>query len=219
MILERPWAGHPTPYGDTPEGGTAGHGQTAAQTRTEERLYMNKRIQQTDLDLFREEVQDAKPLRDQVAEHYRERPPPVPRPRPPELPGADGQAEISESEVETHEFLRFARPGVQHRVLADLQRGAIEVGLEVDLHGLTVDLAARALADFLAECRHRRVRCARIIHGKGIRSSGQQPILKRKLNYWLRLYDQVLAFCSATARDGGTGAVYVLLRNPSKARR
>ena len=102
--------------------------------------------------------------------------------------------------------------------MADLERGAIEVGLEVDLHGLSVELARRTLAEFLAECRHRRVRCARIIHGKG-RGSEHQPVLKQKVNYWLRLYDEVLAFCSATRRDGGTGACYVLLRNPAKAKR
>ncbi|HYN76646.1 MAG TPA: Smr/MutS family protein, partial [Lamprocystis sp. (in: g-proteobacteria)] len=122
-------------------------------------------------------------------------------------------------EVETHEFLSYARPGVQQRVLAELGRGAIEVGLEVDLHGLTVDLARRVLAEFLVECGHRRVRCARIIHGKGSRSSGAPPVLKQKVNYWLRLHTEVLAFCSATRRDGGTGAVYVLLRNPNKAKR
>jgi len=64
-----------------------------------------------------------------------------------------------------------------------------------------------------------RVRCARIIHGKGIRSSSAQPVLKQKVNYWLRLHDEVLAFCSATRGDGGTGAVYCLLRNPNKAKR
>lgn len=179
---------------------------------------MKKCIQQADAELFRSQVQDAEPLRHERTEPYRERPPPVPRPRPLELPGEDGTVRISESEVETHEFLLFARPGVQRRLLADLQRGAVEVGLEVDLHGLTVELAARTLAEFLLECTRRRIRCARIIHGKGIRSSGRQPVLKQKINYWLRLYDQVLAFCSATGRDGGSGAVYVLLRNPNKAR-
>ena len=63
------------------------------------------------------------------------------------------------------------------------------------------------------------LRCAHIIHGKGYRSGERQPVLKRKVNYWLRLRPDVLAFCSATPRDGGTGAVYVLLRNPDKARR
>jgi len=180
---------------------------------------MKKQIQQADLELFREQVHDAEPLQDPGVEPYRKRPPPIPRPRELELPGESGESRLSESEVETHDFLLFARPGVQRRVVADLQRGAIEVGLEVDLHGLKADTARHVLAEFLIECRHRRVRCARIIHGKGSRSSDRQPVLKQKVNYWLRLYDQVLAFCSATARDGGTGAVYVLLRNPNKAKR
>ena len=180
---------------------------------------MKKQIQQADLELFRQHVQDAEPIAHQAAEPYRQRPPPVPRPREVELPEDAGRALLSESEVETHDFLEFARPGVQRRVLGELQRGAIEVELEVDLHGLTAELARRVLDDFLTECAHRRVRCARIIHGKGFGSSGRQPVLKQKVNYWLRLYDQVLAFCSATRRDGGTGAVYVLLRNPNKARR
>ena len=179
---------------------------------------MKKHIQQADLELFREHVQDAEPLRHETADTYRERPPPIPRPRPLELAGQDGATALSESEVETHEFLLFVRPGIQRRLVADLQRGAIEVGLEVDLHGLTVQVAHRVLAEFILECGHRRIRCARIIHGKGSRSSGQPPVLKQKVNYWLRLYDQVLAFCSATGRDGGTGAVYVLLRNPNKSK-
>jgi len=179
---------------------------------------MKKQVDPADLDLFRTEVHDAQPLPHQDPEPYRRRPPPIPRPRPLELP-EDGGTTLSESEVVTQELLLFTRPGLQQRVLADLQRGAIEVGLELDLHGLTVEVARRVLAEFLIECAHRRVRCARIIHGKGIRSSGQQPTLKQKLNYWLRLHPEVLAFCSATRRDGGTGAAYVLLRNPNKARR
>jgi DNA-nicking Smr family endonuclease len=180
---------------------------------------MKKQIQQADLELFREHVQDAKPILHDRAEDDRRRPPPIPRPREPVRPEDDDRARLSEAEVETHEFLEFARPGVQRRVISELQRGAIEVGLEVDLHGLTVDSARRVLDEFLRECGHRRVRCARIIHGKGSGSSGRPPVLKQKVNYWLRLYDSVLAFCSATRRDGGTGAVYVLLRNPNKARR
>jgi len=177
---------------------------------------MKKQLQEAELDLFRQHVQDAQPLIHEQAEPERRRPPPIPRPRAPEPADESALPAVRETDVETHDYLLFARPGIQRRVVAELQRGAIEVGLEVDLHGLYAEHARQTLAEFLAECARRRIRCARIIHGKGYRSSGQQPVLKQKVNYWLRLYDQVLAFCSATRRDGGTGAVYVLLRNPDK---
>jgi DNA-nicking Smr family endonuclease len=180
---------------------------------------VNKHLDEIDVRLFRESVEGAEPLDLDHAEPYRTRPRPVPIEQPKELRDEDEQATLSESEVETHDFLHFARPGVQKRLLADLQRGELEVELEVDLHGLTVAYARDVFNDFLAACARRRVRCARIIHGKGYRSQERQPVLKRKVNYWLRLRDDVLAFCSATRRDGGTGAVYVLLRNPKKGRR
>lgn len=125
---------------------------------------------------------------------------------------------LSEHEVKTEDFLSYAREGVQHRVMAQLRRGEIAVGLELDLHGLTVDHARACLREFLAECRQRRIRCARIIHGKGRGSSTRQPVLKCKINYWLRLRRDVLAFCSAPRHAGGAGAVHVLLRNPDKGR-
>ena len=52
----------------------------------------------------------------------------------------------------------------------------------------------------------------RIIHGKGYRSGARGPVLKTAVNHWLRLHLDVLAFVSARAIDGGTGALYVLLR-------
>jgi len=163
---------------------------------------------------------DAIPLDQNRAEPYKRRLPPRPLPQPAYLSqDRDGPDTLSEAEVETGEFLEFVRPGVQLRVFHDLRRGYIEPTLELDLHGLTVDYAQETLQAFMLECQRRHVRCARIIHGKGYRSEQRQPVLKQKVNYWLRLREEVLAFCSATRRDGGTGAVYVLLRNPRKQRR
>jgi DNA-nicking Smr family endonuclease len=177
---------------------------------------MKRPVQDADLELFRDHVRDAEPLRFEGIEPQRNKPPPVPRPKPVEDDDAS-PAHLAESEVETPDYLLFARPGVQRRVVADLQRGALDIGLEVDLHGLRAEHARHVLRDFLAECAQRRVRCARIIHGKGRGSAEGPPVLKRKVNYWLRLNETVLAFCSATRFDGGTGALYVLLRNPNKA--
>jgi len=176
---------------------------------------MNKQLHDSDSEIFRTAMGDVEPLEANRAEPYRERPPPVPRPQPEEDP-AERPERLAESEVETHDYLIFARPGIQKRVVAELQRGRIQPELEVDLHGLRVAHAHALLKDFFADCRHRRVRCARIIHGKGRGSDSRQPVLKCKVNYWLRLREDVLAFVSATRRDGGTGAVYVLLRNPDK---
>lgn len=178
---------------------------------------MKKPLHDSDYALFRAEVEGAVPLAHDAAEPYREPPPPVPRPRPPE-DDEDDAALLAESEVQTHDYLEFVRPGVQMRVLDELRRGRIEPGLSLDLHGLTAAHARAALREFLAECAARRVRCAHIVHGKGYGSATRQPVLKCKVNYWLRLRADVLAFCSATRRDGGTGAVYVLLRNPNKGK-
>lgn len=101
----------------------------------------------------------------------------------------------------------------------DLRRGYLEIGAELDLHGLTVRYAREDLNRFLAACNQRGIRCARIIHGKGYGSEGRQPVLKQKLNLWLRQREEVLAFTSAPRHDGGTGAAYVLLRNPNKSKR
>jgi DNA-nicking Smr family endonuclease len=178
-----------------------------------------KKEQNGDDDLFREVLQDVEPLEKDRAEPYRRKLPP----RPLNLPVGDEDEEerdqYSEQEIETGDVLDFARPGIQQRVMHDLRRGYLEIGAELDLHGLTVRYARDDLNRFLAACHERGVRCARIIHGKGYGSEGKQPVLKQKLNLWLRQREDVLAFTSAPRHDGGTGAAYILLRNPNKARR
>jgi DNA-nicking Smr family endonuclease len=115
-------------------------------------------------------------------------------------------------DVETGEELLFARTGLQHRVMRQLRRGQYRIEAELDLHGMTVNEARIALTDFLKHCRRSSVRCIRIVHGKGHGSRQKLPVLKNKVNGWLRQRDEVLAFSSALPVDGGTGAVYVLLK-------
>jgi len=93
-----------------------------------------------------------------------------------------------------------------------LRRGYYRVEAELDLHGLIVAEAKRELRDFLARCIARQQRCVRIIHGKGLGSGPRGPVLKQAVNVILRRTENVVAFCSANPRDGGTGAIYVLLQ-------
>jgi len=108
--------------------------------------------------------------------------------------------------------LAFQRPGVRTQVVRRLRRGLIPVEDELDLHGLTQSAARDQLAHFIAASREAGCRCVRVIHGKGYRSGARGPILKVAVNLWLRRHLDVMAFTSAKAIDGGTGALYVLLR-------
>lgn len=116
------------------------------------------------------------------------------------------------AELETGEELLYARTGLPRRLLRQLRQGKFSMGAELDLHGMTVPMARQALAQFLEECERNAVRSARIIHGKGRGSYQKEPVLKGKVSAWLQQRDEVLAFCSARPADGGTGALYVLLK-------
>jgi DNA-nicking Smr family endonuclease len=115
-------------------------------------------------------------------------------------------AENAENAPEQHR-----RADQSPRVLGDLRRGRWPVQAEIDLHGLTRDEALAALRDFLADCMTRGLRCVRVIHGKGHASPGGRAILKPMTRQWLACRPEVLAFCSAPPRDGGDGALLVLL--------
>ncbi|HVV69779.1 MAG TPA: Smr/MutS family protein [Gammaproteobacteria bacterium] len=114
--------------------------------------------------------------------------------------------------VNSEDFLSFSQTGLQYRTLQRLRRGEMVIDAEIDLHGLTVVQAEAVLGQFLAEALKRGWRCVCIIHGKAARKEDNRPILKNKVNQWLRLYPGVLAFCSAKPGHGGVGAVYVLLK-------
>jgi DNA-nicking Smr family endonuclease len=115
-------------------------------------------------------------------------------------------------EMETGEELLFIRTGLQQRTLKKLRRGLFVVGAELDLHGMTVPVARQAVGAFLHACKRQRIQCVRIVHGKGRGSRHRAPVLKQKVGRWLQQRDEVLAYCSARDCDGGTGAVYVLLK-------
>ena len=125
-------------------------------------------------------------------------------------------SELSEADLlETGEHLSYTAPGVQKAVLRKLKSGKYAVQAEIDLHGMTLAIAKDELGAFLSECQQRRLLCVCVIHGKGRKQADKAPRMKPAVNQWLQNNKRVLAFCSARANDGGTGAVYVLLKRPT----
>lgn len=107
--------------------------------------------------------------------------------------------------------LAWRRDGQRPDVLRALRRGRWPVEDEIDLHGLDATAARGELRDFLAAALARGLRCVRVIHGKGLRSGERGPVLKRAVAGQLQHTGAVLAYVSAPAARGGTGAVHVLL--------
>lgn len=125
-------------------------------------------------------------------------------------------SELSEADLlETGEHLAYTAPGVQRAVLRKLKSGKYAIQAELDLHGMTLSMAKNELGAFLVECQHRRLLCVRIIHGKGRKKADRSPRMKPAVNQWLQGNKKILAFCSARTNDGGTGAVYALLKRMS----
>jgi DNA-nicking Smr family endonuclease len=106
----------------------------------------------------------------------------------------------------------FVRRGLSSDLAGKLRRGHWSVQAELDLHGLTVDEAHDALSDFVVESRTLRLRCVRVIHGKGLTSPRKEPVLKGKVRRWLAHWDEVLAYTEAPHHAGGSGAVLILLK-------
>ena len=177
---------------------------------------MSKRNHITDEDraLFRQAARGARRMEDDRSPPSRTRK--TPRVRGPSPGGRSESRGLTESQwtsdIGPSDVLSFARGGVRRRELERLRRGRFTIEADLDLHGRIVADAAAALDHFLEDSRRRGRRCVRIVHGKGLGSRSGLPIMKAHVDRWLRDRPDVLAFCSATPPDGGTGALYVLLR-------
>ena len=145
---------------------------------------------------------------------------PLPPPRPLQHL-ADEQAALRESlhgpislqdRLEGGDEASFLRPGLALSVLRDLRRARWVIQGEIDLHGLNRDQARAELSAFLAESLHHGKRCVRVVHGKGLSSPQKISILRQLVRGWLMQRIEILAYCQAQPRDGGEGALLVLLR-------
>lgn len=142
-----------------------------------------------------------------------------PRPEPTARQFAEDEAEALRASREDPfaapagpaEDLAYRRDEVSPKVLRRLKRGEYAVQDEVDLHALGVDSAGTLLREFLLDARRRGHLCVRVVHGKGLRSGSTGPVIRRMTEGLLRQRGDVLAFASAPAAQGGTGAVLVLL--------
>jgi DNA-nicking Smr family endonuclease len=164
-----------------------------------------KRPSDDEAALFRDSVRDVKRLRSHEPPTSRKKP--APKARAPKRHRTDPARGSTTTEPLSH-----GRGTLTRTQLRELRRGRLRPQDELDLHGLTVARAERALHDFIASAVRRGFVCVRIVHGKGYHSGSAGPVLRTLVEAVLRGAPEVQAFTSAAPAHGGTGAVNVLLR-------
>ncbi|MFH2218424.1 MAG: Smr/MutS family protein [Pseudomonadota bacterium] len=116
--------------------------------------------------------------------------------------------------ADTAEYIEGTGHRVNPEITRRLHRGDFSIQAHIDLHGLSVEDAHAAFEVLLKDSIVTGKRAVLIVHGRGL-SSPDKPVLKTRLIKWLTTgpwRKWVMAFSSARACDGGTGATYVLLR-------
>lgn len=113
--------------------------------------------------------------------------------------------------VASQAALSYRIATLQHKVFEDLKAGNLRWFEAVDLHGCTVEEARSAVLQIIQMAKDANQNVLKIVHGKG-----PEAILKTYVNSWLRQHRDVLAFVSAPEKQGGTGAVLVLLKRAEK---
>jgi DNA-nicking Smr family endonuclease len=115
----------------------------------------------------------------------------------------------------TDEYIEGCVKGLSRKTMKKLKRGELPVQDFIDLHGFTKQEAEVELKEFLIRSYKLGFRCVLIVHGRGLNSPESLPVIKEGLPRWLGqgpIRKLVLAFATARPYDGGTGAIYVLLR-------
>ena len=115
----------------------------------------------------------------------------------------------------TDEYIEGAVPGLSPKIMKNLKRGKFPIRGHLDLHGLNKQDAEIKVREFLIQSHKQGLRCVLIVHGRGLNSPDSFPVLKERIPVWLNrgaARKIVLAFATAKPYDGGTGAIYVLLR-------
>ena len=176
-------------------------------------------VSRDEADLFSLAMREVEPLREERAKHAASDDAPPPSraetapsavrvgPRPERLPDP--------STDRLPELKTGASPGVDKRTALRLKRGQLAIEGRIDLHGMTQDKAHRALEGFLTASQAAGKRCVLVITGKGLRPTGETGVLRNLVPRWMNapaIRGRVLGFSTAQPRDGGTGALYVLLK-------
>jgi DNA-nicking Smr family endonuclease len=91
------------------------------------------------------------------------------------------------------------------------RRSAMKPQATLDLHGMKAEEAESAISVFIESSSRAGLEKVLVIHGKGLHSEGA-PVLKKAARRALEAHPLAGRFGEANKADGGSGALWVLIR-------
>ena len=178
----------------------------------------SKKPEISDADLLAVAMKDVDPLPGRDIKKQIDNSPPKENPAIIRAPNAQLRAEPQAQKSDQPELRHGDTPGLDKRSAQRMKRGKMPIEARLDLHGHRQDEAHRALHGFLAGAANAGKRCVLVITGKGLKlddNERQIGVLREMVPRWLNQEpnrSRILSFSHATPSDGGTGALYVLLK-------
>lgn len=129
----------------------------------------------------------------------------------------DGKLEFALNATE--DYVEGHILGIDLMTVGKLQNRQYSPEAHIDLHGLNAEQAYHNLVAFFKNSYQRGLRTVLVVTGKGKNSVNGMPVLRTKVQEWFTkdpFRRVVIAFCTAKQEDGGTGALYVLIRKQKK---
>jgi len=168
----------------------------------------DRAVSEAESDLWRQVTDDVEPLEEAGLSVT----PPPDTEKPPAKRQAYVQPPAPSAPSATPDLVHGNAPGLDRATQQKMRRGKIAKEARIDLHGMTQNQAHGALSNFLYDCRAAGLRSVLVITGKG---SGGEGVLRAAVPRWLNEGENrqmVRAFSHAVPKDGGEGALYVVLK-------
>ncbi|MDR1499011.1 MAG: Smr/MutS family protein [Rickettsiales bacterium] len=105
--------------------------------------------------------------------------------------------------------------GIDRKTDKKLKSGKINIDLKIDFHGLTLEKAFDILLKSVERAYDNGLRCILVITGKGKGTQINNNSIKSMIEVWMQhpnISSRVIKYTDALPCDGGTGALYVLLK-------
>jgi len=171
-----------------------------------------------DKDLFKEAMEDVKPLKDLSNVVFLQHKPSC-RGRRPDVIDAEenflatGYVDAIPLDIP----LTYKQDGIQQGVLDKLREGRYSIEASLNLTRTPVEICRQNLFAFIRRMQQEHLRTLLIIHGKGRDNNSHANIVRSMVARWLTQFEQVQAYCTARPVHGGTGACYVVLKKSAAA--